>query len=1173
MGASPRVSRWVSSAAALLTLSPLAVGQPAVVSAATSVCTASTFTAGGFVSAGISNGTLYMWGANGAGQLGVGFFSGGQPTPLPVLTTTGLLSPKAVWTWGGSSFAIDSSGQLWGWGDNYWGEVGKPTTVKLFASPVQITGPNHVVQASSGGFDTMALTADGTVWGWGTSFFGGLGFVQSTPQPTPAVLPGLSNIVEVSDGPYTSVALKADGTVYGAGQNMAGELGLGSAVSQTSTFQPLPGLSNVIQVAINGEGNLSAYVVAVDQSGHVFAAGNNQDGEMGNGSPSSTKQVTFAQVPNLGSVKSVAAGDSHILAVKNDGTVWAWGSNSYGQLGDGTTNDNATPLQVSFPAGTQLVGVAAGFSHSMALDSNGNLWAWGANSLGDLGTGTTSTLSTKPVKVALGPVAAPCAPPGPPAPKIPLIFIPGIAGSELSAVRDSPAAGRTFVDSHGNNKTESYTQGEAIWLNGSKLEPLPQALNDQEFLDLLRFDTSGNPQFGDFAPSGKFVAATVNVPFKGPQTVAPYGGVLPALAGAGYVLGTNLFIFAYDWRYNADHARGDLDAMVSQVLAQTGAGSVDIITHSMGGMVARDFLLYGADRGKVHSVVMLAPPNFGTVKGTVAVHQGVCLPDDRTGLEAIGNCYISDRTVRYIYRTIPGGLDQAPSQAYYTVYDGRDAAHPVAYRDDTVSPSATDWKALAAYETAPGPSDTYCSRFGCRNEAPVTTAAFDSANAYHDQEDDWYNHVTTPVAIMVGTGRCTVGEIVKQPVLSIFGVNLGTREDIRNVDGDGTVTRRSASLDDGLLAPNVSIYYRNYDHNGMGSNASVLSDAVSILNGAATPKGVIGTPNGTTCTQLIVESPMELQVTDSQGRRIGSLDGQADFREQPTNDFMRLDDTKNATIYAGGTYRADLRGTANGEASIKLRVVGVDRTLEVLAFNHVPVTPTTKASFTFDSTRSTISALTLDPDGTGQNLQTIAPVVITSNVDDDVPPTINVLAPRPGQAVVGSFAIDWTATKAAGSPVSLTFGVIDAGSASAQKVDRPGFFTVGPGAHTLEIYAEDVLGNSVMVSRTFTADSSSWMAPMSTAGIAVHGNDATVPVKFSVRTPEGAFVNDSSCAVSVVDATGNTVLNQPCAVDGAAAFYHVNIDTSSLTAGTYSVRVSFDSATLTGSFATPLTKT
>jgi hypothetical protein len=254
----------------------------------------------------------------------------------------------------------------------------------------------------------MALTADGTVWGWGTPFFGGLGFVQSTPQPTPVVLPGLTNIVEVSDGPYTSVALKADGTVYGSGQNMAGELGLGSGVPQTSTFQPLPGLSNVIQLAINGEGNLSAYVVAVDQSGHVFAAGTNRDGEMGNGSPSNTNQVTFARVPNLDSVVSVAAGDGHVLALKNDGTVWAWGSNSYGQLGDGTTYDKASPLQVSFPAGTRLVGVAAGFSHSMALDSGGNLWSWGSNSLGELGTGMIYTLSTKPVKAALGPVATTC---------------------------------------------------------------------------------------------------------------------------------------------------------------------------------------------------------------------------------------------------------------------------------------------------------------------------------------------------------------------------------------------------------------------------------------------------------------------------------------------------------------------------------------------------------------------------------------------------------------------------------------------------------------------------------------------------------------------------------------------------------------------------------------------
>lgn len=756
----------------------------------------------------------------------------------------------------------------------------------------------------------------------------------------------------------------------------------------------------------------------------------------------------------------------------------------------------------------------------------------------------------------------------------PLIFVPGIAGSELTAVRDSPSGGRTFVDSHGSSKTESYTTGETIWLNGSKLEPLPQAFNDQEFLDLLRFDSSGNPLFGDFAPSGRFVTTTVHPPLAPAQTVAPYGNVIPALSRAGYGLGNNLFIFAYDWRYNADHARGDLDAMVGQVLTQTGATSVDIIAHSMGTMVTRDYLLYGANRSKVHSVVMLAPPNLGTVKGTVAVHQGVCLPDNLTGIQVVGNCYISDRTVRYIYRTIPGGLDQAPSQAYYAVYNGRDAAHPVAFRDDTVKPPAVDWAALAKYETAPGPSDTNCILVFCQDEAPVTTAAFNAANAFHNQEDDWYNRVNTPVAIMVGTGKCTIGQILKEPVVTFSraGRMVSTRWDIRNIDGDGTVTRRSASLDDGRLAPNVTLYYRNFDHSGMGSESSVLADAVAILQGSPPAQGAIGAPNSKTCHQIIVESPMELQITDSQGRRLGSLDGQTDYREQPTNEFMRLDDTKNATIYGGGSFRADLQGTDDGEASIKMRVVGVDQTIKVLAFNHIPVTPKTKAFFTFDTNDSITSLLTVDPDGTGQHIQTIAPFEITSNPDDDVPPTIDVLAPRPGQVVVGNFAVNWTATKTTGNPVSQTFGIIDAGGASPQKVDRPGSFTVPAGAHTLDLYAEDALENSTAVHVDFTADSFAWMPPMSSAGITVNGNNATVPLRFSVTTQGGSLVNDASCIVSVVDPAGTALLSQPCSVDGSASFYHVNLDTHSLASGSYSVRVGFDSATLTGSFDAPLVK-
>jgi alpha-tubulin suppressor-like RCC1 family protein len=406
------VSSRIPQLMSVLMLSQLAVGQPVTVSASTPTCTTDPWTAHGFDSAAISNGTLYMWGNNGDGQLGVGFRGGLHSTPLPVLTSTGLVSPTAVWTSGGSSYSVDASGQLWGWGDNHFGELAKPTTVTSYPSPAQIAAPSHIVQVSAGS-GILAVTPDGNAWGWGMSSFGELGFVQSTPQITPVVLPGLSNVVQVAAGSFTSVALTRTGTVYGAGQNLGGELGLGAAVTQSNTFQPLPGLSNITQVAISESGFFSAFVVAVDQSGHVFTAGNNQDGEMGTGSASSTNQLAFAQVPNLDNVVAVSAGDLHVLALKRDGTVWAWGGNPYGALGNGTLNDSATPTQVSFPAGTELVDMEAGFLHSMALDSNGNLWSWGMNSFGELGTGTGGGFKTTPVKVSLGPVGPSCAPPPP----------------------------------------------------------------------------------------------------------------------------------------------------------------------------------------------------------------------------------------------------------------------------------------------------------------------------------------------------------------------------------------------------------------------------------------------------------------------------------------------------------------------------------------------------------------------------------------------------------------------------------------------------------------------------------------------------------------------------------------------------------------------------------------
>ena len=132
-------------------------------------------------------------------------------------------------------------------------------------------------------------------------------------------------------------------------------------------------------------------------TGHAAVGwGYNGDGELGDGT--TADRLLFGTVGGLGGVVQVAAGDAHSLAVTSAGTVWAWGGSLYGQLGNGTTADSSVPVQVKGLTG--VVAVAAGYGHSLALRDDGTVWAWGLNGAGQLGNGTTGNTQPTPVEVA-----------------------------------------------------------------------------------------------------------------------------------------------------------------------------------------------------------------------------------------------------------------------------------------------------------------------------------------------------------------------------------------------------------------------------------------------------------------------------------------------------------------------------------------------------------------------------------------------------------------------------------------------------------------------------------------------------------------------------------------------------------------------------------------------------
>ncbi len=197
---------------------------------------------------------------------------------------------------------------------------------------------------------------------------------------------GLANIASLAAGQKHSVALGADGSVWTWGADSYGQLGRGAVTSQSIPV-PVLGLTDVVQVSAGGDGyGDGSHSLAVKQDGTVWAWGNGAFGRLGDGT--TTSRSTPAPVLGLTDVRAVAAGSMHSIALKRDGTLWAWGYNPQGQLGIGTLVSSLRPTQL--PGITGVVAIATN-EHSLAVKQDGTVWAWGPNYSGQLGKGTVDS--------------------------------------------------------------------------------------------------------------------------------------------------------------------------------------------------------------------------------------------------------------------------------------------------------------------------------------------------------------------------------------------------------------------------------------------------------------------------------------------------------------------------------------------------------------------------------------------------------------------------------------------------------------------------------------------------------------------------------------------------------------------------------------------------------------
>jgi alpha-tubulin suppressor-like RCC1 family protein len=336
------------------------------------------------VAGAVTTGTVSSFGNDEFGQLGNGA-GGSSATPVAVAGLSGVVQID-----GGRehALALKSDGTVWAWGHNNYGEVGDGTKTNR-QSPVQVKNLTGVTAVETGHYTSMALKSDGTVWMWGWNKFGTLGDGTTTNRTTPVQVKGLTKVIAIAGARDHSLALEANGTVWAWGDNEFGNLGTGNTTNSLVPVQ-VHTLANVVAIAGGRDHSL-----AIESNGTVWSWGWNQYGQVGNGTKGNNV-LSPVQVSGLTGVTMVSAGADHSMALKSDGTVWAWGQNNDGQLGDGTKTNRATPVKVSGLANVTDIG--NGRLHSLAIEGNGSAWAWGLNTDGQLGDGTKTNRAT-PVQV------------------------------------------------------------------------------------------------------------------------------------------------------------------------------------------------------------------------------------------------------------------------------------------------------------------------------------------------------------------------------------------------------------------------------------------------------------------------------------------------------------------------------------------------------------------------------------------------------------------------------------------------------------------------------------------------------------------------------------------------------------------------------------------------------
>jgi pimeloyl-ACP methyl ester carboxylesterase len=516
--------------------------------------------------------------------------------------------------------------------------------------------------------------------------------------------------------------------------------------------------------------------------------------------------------------------------------------------------------------------------------------------------------------------------------KTPLIFIPGIGGSEF---KTKALTNWSAPDGHGGTFTHNYPLGEKVWVNTAEaVKP-----GNDDYFDILRLKLDGQ---------------TEEAPLELTDTLAdPYQETINFFNSNGYTLNQDFFIFPYDWRKDLSLTGPLLDQKVTQILATTGATKVDIVAHSMGGLVARNYIKGPAKAIKVRKLIELGTPHLGSAKFINTLRYGDCLY-----LKVVSICLtLAPSELKDVLQNSIGAYQLSPTQKYFSFYDGSDDNHPYPLRDD-VDLDNNQIKGTLNYSQ----TKDFLTNLN------HNTTLFTPTENFHSIDDQLENTNGVDITLIAGSGLPTLGQIIEKQ--TTIGPLKVSKKDALMINGDNTVPLFSASLKDlernRSLLGDAHLYFSKQIHTNLVSNGPALNLVKNILSGTNTlPSGTQNQPYAFNGQLISLHSPVNMEITDKAGNKTG-IESDGTIKEEiPGSFFETIGDAKFIWLPDEGNYEIKLNATDNGNFDFKIRDFQDNINTKSVIFSNVPIISSTKAETDLNTDDIENITLKVDQDGNG----------------------------------------------------------------------------------------------------------------------------------------------------------------------------------------------------------------